>query len=69
MKQTKHIDFTGGHFISVSPVLFPESNLVVSFASRDAAEAAIKETFGDGRSAIRLYNASDKHGTGEKNGS
>lgn len=62
-KTTKHIDFTNGHAVSISPVLFRETNTVISFASRAAAEAAVNGAIREGMTAIRLYDMGDKHGT------
>lgn len=57
MNQTKHIDFTfaGREEAGFAPVLFPEQNLVISFAAREDAEAAMKECMMSGHPAIRLY--------------
>lgn len=60
---TTHIDFTGGHSMAISPVSFPEHNLVISFATRGAAEAAIAEARMESVTAFRLYDKGDKHGS------
>lgn len=63
MNQTTHIDLTGGSFPERSPVLFIKSFVVISFATRDAAEAAVMEANANGFTAIRLYDKGDKHGS------
>ena len=63
MYKTEHIDFTFGHTPGENPVLFPQNNVVISFKTRGAAEAAIKEANMSAHSAIRLYDSGDKHGS------
>ena len=55
MKQTKHIDFTNGNYAGDNPVLFPEQNLVISFASRANAADAVKQANWSEIIAVPLY--------------